>query len=160
MAYFHTCKTCSSKDGCDIKQGLKNSIRGLNITSLKHKCDGYNSIYEEGEPVFVTLYVCKYTGPMGETDCFEETYEANFIGWSKTGIKAVCFISNNAPSLEDEDIKYSHEGNRKGYVKITLKNVTKNENGFFYIPKHCIWCNAIIFDEKCSCDNSIVFGVK
>ncbi len=56
MTHFTTCIGCKSRENCPVKDSLKTAIKGLGVTSIKHRCKERVGLFQKGDPVIVRTY--------------------------------------------------------------------------------------------------------
>ena len=102
MTAFRTCKNCIREAApCERRDALKASLRGLSVTSVKHRCAGRQPLFSAGQRVSVTW-------PVGD---FDEGYSDET--WGATVIKEVGprFL------IKVDDANSDCDTPAKGYVK-------------------------------------------
>ena len=120
MAYFRKCRTCRHNDGCEIKDRLRDAIKGLGITSLLHRCAEYAPAHDFGAPVTVQTWV-------EGADEFGEPIPraATFCGWFvdlSSDRKALVYVKPNSPSIEDGRVTFEPKS-YEGFCKVPLSRV-------------------------------------
>lgn len=105
MTVFRTCKNCvREKEPCERRDGLRASLAGLGVTSVKHACKLREPLFAVGQRVTVTWPVV-----LDE----EWIREANEETWPATVLKE----SGSRFLIQVDDTASNHETPAKEYVK-------------------------------------------
>ena len=121
MAYFRKCRTCARNPDCEIKDRLRDAIKGLGITSLLHKCDSFEPKYKAGDQVLVRT--C--TGYEGDpTDDYGNmiygSFPGWFVSWTDKG-KCLAYVTPGTPSIEDGREKF--EPRNDGWCSVPMSRI-------------------------------------
>lgn len=115
MAYLHACVGCSRQGApCPTREALNAQIRGLGISSLRHRCAARVPRYTAGQAVVIHTYD-------GEHDYNGEYTMQWWPVWfiEQKATRAICFIR---PGTDVDGYEFSPQHSR-GYVKVPLFRV-------------------------------------
>ena len=73
MTYYATCRHCQKSDGCPIKAEIADKIRGIGITTFKHRCAERVPLFKRHDPIVARL--------QSFGDEFGNSYAGDFPGW-------------------------------------------------------------------------------
>lgn len=146
MTYYHTCRGCSLfGKPCARRDSIATSIKGLGLTSVKHRCAERVPMFRSGQSVLV-LTVAFYAD-----DDLDKAPLAWFPGWiiDQTGTTVIAFIAPGTPAFRGADPENTFEpcGSRPGYVKVPLSRIQAHSGGDADITE-CPSCYARPFLEN------------
>ena len=119
MAYFRKCRTCARNPDCEIKDRLRDAIKGLGITSLLHRCDSFEPRYAVGQQVTISTWV-EGADEYGEPAAAAATFPGWFVSLAADG-KGLVYVRPETPSLEDGRDKF--DPRHDGFCKIPLSRI-------------------------------------
>lgn len=94
MAYFYTCRGCKFDDGnCQKKAGVRATIKGLGITSLKMRCGEREGHFQLGQRVSFPWRVFGEMDQYGDPDETQATFLGT-IGWEASPTKYVVRVDS------------------------------------------------------------------
>ena len=136
MTHYRTCRTCLfNSANCELKSQLSRAIRGLGITSVKHKCAAYRDEFTPGQPI-----VALTTPYMGS-----ETM-GHFPGWFiryRANASPLVYIKPGTKAVEDESVLFETQG--KGYCGIAMNRIaTRNTSE---PSPYCSECDTVFWAE-------------
>lgn len=123
MTTFSTCTGCKAKGDCEHAAAIKKAVKGMFVTSIKHRCAHRDPLFKPGDPVTVETWSC-----MNDPDAGMEYFPGIFIAQKAT--KAICFIKPGTDGFETAG---------KGYVKVTLSRI-KTRDGDRVDVRECEFC--------------------
>lgn len=139
MTVFRSCVGCVYADEpCAALDRMKESLRGLRVTSVKWRCEDRRPRFEIGDQVWAETY-----SDYGRRSAYGEDdggTRANYpaVVIEVIGSKAVVFIEKDAPSQEfDDDYPFTPNGN--GFCKIPLYRLKPRDGERETICKSCSW---------------------
>lgn len=143
MAYLHTCVGCLFQGAaCTARDVLKIRIKGLGITSIRHRCPVRAPRYSAGHAVMIHTYDSK--------DDPDSVVMQWWPGWfiSQKGTKAICFIR---PKTEVGGYEFSPQ-HSNGFVKVPLSRVKIGAHDRVELDI-CRFCNGYPALDSCwGCD--------
>lgn len=153
MTYFTTCKGCKHTEDCEFRTRIKAGIKGLGITTVKHKCFLRSPMFLPGDPVTVS------TGVEGEGSYGPVWYQADFDGVfiqeMKDRSRVVCFIKPGTEGSTGDE--FEPIDGKIGFVKLPYSRVKKREGERIEL-KECRGCGG--FPEltgKCGHDGEELY---
>ena len=153
MAYFRKCRTCKHNTGdCQIKEGLRQSIKGLGITSLLHRCSEFEPIYKFGDTISVKT--CDSMGPQYD-ECGGPAFEA-YAGWfiqESAKRKAIVYIrpGTEAQNVVSRKAEAFSPRDGRGFCSIPYSDIHKLQADIGS-PPVCSKCLSPFEPEgHCSC---------
>ena len=118
MAHFATCIGCKLKPECQKLTGLKKTLAGHGITSIKHTCKARVPEFDPGDPVYIdTISSCDSYGTKGR-------FPGIIIRDLPGKPQVLAFI---APGTEEVDGGDEFEPKNGGFVKVPRSRVTSAE---------------------------------
>lgn len=130
MAYLHACVGCFyAADTCDRRNDLKAAIKGLAISSLRHRCSDRRSIYLRGEGVKV-LTVSDTDRGLDENGAVRDWFNATIV--KQDGKKVVVFVGDGVRG-EASDMLF--EAASQGFVKAPLSRIKRSDHEPARIPE-------------------------
>lgn len=144
MTYFRTCIGCKSREDCPTKDALKASIKGLGLTSIKHRCKNRVEMFQKGDPVVVRTY-SGYSEPSDSgygNDAVHDDYPGYFI--RQNAAKALVIVK---PGTHGHDYGESFPflpKNASGYLSIPLSRIRANPEGERVSMDECQRCGEIV----------------
>ena len=109
---FLTCHTCATPSAtCPVRDVLRESLKGLGITTVRHRCGEYRPAFEPGEAVKVTTLAWLHRNDDDPPP--KLTFPGHFIRMDRT--KALVFVPAGAEDLNGEGVTF--EPNSNGYLK-------------------------------------------
>ena len=145
MTYMHTCVGCAtlSKD-CDYRKVVQSAIKGLGISSLRHRCQHRADLYQPGEIVEALLPEwLSRDCPDIEDEPPMRWFQATLI--QQNGTKATIFVAPDTWSLDSLG-QFCTSG--IGYAKAPLSRIRKARTLNFVDITPCNFCGAIPLPEK------------
>lgn len=138
MTVFTTCRGCKHAFGCETPASIRTAIKGLGITTLKHRCTIREPEFLPGDPVTVR------TGTEGEGEYGPVWYQAGFDGVfireMKGNTQVVCFIK---PGTEgDTGDEFEPKEGKRGFVKLPRSRVKKRDGDCVKL-KECERCGGL-----------------
>lgn len=98
MTVYRTCHSCAWRDDCEIKKRISESIAGLGVTTLKHKCTSYIPFLKPGQHVWARVGVDDSDISDREGYIVYATFPAVFIQFRNKLGGAVVYIETGAES--------------------------------------------------------------
>ena len=149
MAHFATCIGCKLKPECQKLTGLKKTLAGHGITSIKHTCKARVPEFDPGDPVYIdTISSCDSYGTKGR-------FPGIIIRDLPGKPQVLAFI---APGTEEVDGGDEFEPKNGGFVKVPRSRVTSAEGPRVHIEE-CQHCHSYpSLTGKCGSEHSPAFG--
>ena len=149
MGYYHTCKGCKFEGQCQEREMLRQALKSLRVTSVKHVCKWRAPIYRPGDPVKATLKI------YDEHDGCDQTFKAWFIR-QKSGQSAIVFIPPGSLSEEfGED--WPFEPRARGYVRCTYDRLRAGDHEPRMVCPVCREVPSITGDQAAHCNSSVCY---
>lgn len=147
MTHFRTCRTCAKPpETCERRAELKAKLRGLGVTSLKHRCDGFEPAFVAGDAVRVNTLAWFAKGEESPPPRLD--FPGHFVSF--VGGKALVFVPAKAEDMNGEGVEFEPSGN--GYLKVPLSRLSPRDAPAADI-KQCRWCGAMpALDSGCGYD--------
>src|SRR5574337_881347 len=113
MARFITCVGCSLKKRCEKLSAMKNGIKGMGISSLRHSCKERDPEFKPGDPILVTTMADGE--PYGGDDYYSESsiIKGEFRGWFVQECKKQTYVISyieNKTVMEGRDLCCDNSG--------------------------------------------------
>ena len=158
MTYFRTCVGCKSRENCPTKEALKTSIKGLGLTSIKHRCKERVELFQKGDPVLVRTYSGHSEPSDGYgNDAIYDDYPGHYI--RQNGAKALVVVKPGTPGVEfGEDFPFQPK-NGTGYLSVPLSRIRSNPDGESLCMTVCHRCGEIaaVFGGNAQCGEAYPF---
>lgn len=128
MTVFATCRSCAARNDCDIKNRIRQAIKGQRITSIKHTCHEHRLAFEIGQAVWAKVQQCPATnedGYHGVTPS-KEWFPAHFIDVSmRTNTRGLVFVAYEAPARDAVSTCFYpvSESDRGAVCKVLWQNI-------------------------------------
>lgn len=138
MTHFSACTGCAvDTTQCASLRTIKGAIRGLGITTVRHRCGVRVPRYEPGCAVWIKTFDSRESGD--EDGPRVSWFPGVFI--SQKGSRAIAFIKPGAlDELSDEDYPFQPEN--RGFVKVPLSRV-KDRDGVPVSVVPCLTCGDV-----------------
>lgn len=131
MTYLHTCVGCFyAADTCDRRDELKAAIKGLGISSVKHRCLGRYNIYKRGDAVKVHTVNSTEGSIDDHTGIVLDWFDATVV--QQVGGRVVVFV---ADATEGQDSGAPFEASNNGFVKAPLSRIKSSGHCPARIPE-------------------------
>lgn len=108
MVALITCRPCIRKGNCEIQAGVLAAIKGLGVSSLKHRCAEVELPYRAGQAVWVFVQV----GPserdeMGpELEPSKGWFPGHFLQVARTNTSALIVITDGAEERDHAEYEF------------------------------------------------------
>ncbi len=132
MTVLFTCRSCMHKGACEIQTRVLVAVKGLGVSSLKHRCAKHEPPYRAGQAVWAFVMDAPWS-------VYEESYGEPVRAWfpghfisvsSKGNSRALVVIEAGAEPREqprrgdDVDFQPVHQ---KGICKVTWSRIETRE---------------------------------
>lgn len=139
-----TCRTCQFDGDCEKQSSVKQSVKGLGITSYKIKCKEKVEAFQRGEPV-------TFSANVGDGYGGDEwvRFNAIIIKKSPYGLKYLLYCVPDSSSICGE---YTFEARKNGFCNISMSRILNRDGDFHsFCPKndYCDYISDIKEHDKC-----------
>ncbi len=114
--YYKTCQGCAiDKEGCSRRKGIKDAVKGLDVTSINFKCRTRKPVFYRGQRVEVSWIIND-----GYED-FHIDFGATIISESSPGHFHIRV--DDGPSRSDEGFSCPQDLSGNGHAKVSMHNL-------------------------------------
>ena len=162
MTVLYTCRSCTHKGACEIQAEVLAAVKGLGISSLKHRCTKHEPPYRVGQAVWAFVQDAPWSV---YEECNGEPIRAwfpgHFIGVSSKGnSRALVVIETGAEPREQprrgDDIDFSPV-HKKGICKLIWTRIESREAPDTPLCPKCGELKALVLAGECF--DSAIYGI-
>ena len=96
-------------------------MKGLRVTTIRHKCESYVSMFPPGAPVLIETYSYEDSDPDDGSLSFRQ-FPGFVVSW-KRGERAYCYIKPGTPSVRG-NVAFEPKPPNSGWVKLSIRRLT------------------------------------
>lgn len=148
MTIYRTCRGCVS-DGlsCAAREALKNSIKGLRITSVKWACVDRAPKFVRGDPVWALTIASR------DLTDGEEPHRDEFPGIviGQAGAKMLIYIEPGSEGIDHDDGEPTFEPSGNGFCKIPISRLKPRRGDRQEVCRFCDWPTSKGHQEGYNC---------
>ncbi len=156
MTVLYTCRSCAHKGACEIQAKVLAAVKGLGVSSLKHRCAKHEPPYRVGQAVWAFVIDAPWSEyeESGE-EPIRAWFPGHFIGVSSRGnSRALVAIAAGAEPREQprhgwgDDVEF-YPVHKKGICKIIWTRIENREAPDTPLCPKCGELKALVLAGEC-----------
>lgn len=138
MTHFHACTGCALKGKpCASREALAAAVKGLGVSSIRHRCKVRVPTYEPGAAVLILTHAS--SEPSEDDEPRRGWFPGIFI--RQSGTQVIAFIAPGAVAA-GLSAAYPFEPQRNGFVKAPFSRIKPSDHAPPADMTHCSLCDS------------------